>query len=79
MMQGWGTGIGWGFGGGLISLVLLIGLVVGAVYFARWFGQRHSRSRRDLSAEDALRERYAKGEISREEYLRIKEDIEKSH
>lgn len=79
MMHGWGTGIGWGFGGGLISLVLLIGLVVGAVYFARWIGQSHSRSPRDLSAEDALRERYARGEISREEYLRIKEDIEKSH
>ncbi len=57
----------------LFPLALLAGLVVLAVWLIRQLGPS-SRHRSD-EALDILRERYASGEISREEFERIHEDL----
>ncbi len=56
--------------GGLLSLVLLVGIVFLVV---RGLSGRNSRAR--SPALDTLEERYAKGEMPRDEYLQKKKDI----
>ena len=53
----------------LLGLLLVLGL---AVAFARGFGRTRSIRSPGL---DALEERYAKGEIQRDEYLQKKRDL----
>ncbi|MEJ2637750.1 MAG: SHOCT domain-containing protein [Calditrichia bacterium] len=73
MMGGFGMGFGWIFG------ILLIGLVIWAVTgFAggRTFqtgGNGHISS--GESPLDVLKKRYARGEISREQYEEMKRDL----
>jgi putative membrane protein len=69
----WWWGPGWGWIGGLISAALWVAIIVGAIVLLR-------RELPDLqhrfSTPPALRlleERYAKGEISREEFLHRRE------
>ena len=59
--NGWGMGFGWIVG--LLVLVLFIGLIVNAL-------RRNKNSTRPKynSPQDILKIRYAKGEISKEEY-----------
>lgn len=75
MMDDWSMGLGMGLG--FIFWLALLALVVAAlVWFVRSqtttrdFAERRSRSR------DALDERYARGEIDREEYLQKKHDLD---
>lgn len=70
----WMMGYGWGF---LMMLVFMIIAVLIIVFFVRYFqstGRPHYREggRRAL---DILDEKYAKGEISEEEYKKKKEHI----
>ena len=59
---------------GLVWLILVVGAIVGLVLLLRsGSGSRSSAGRR--SALDVLDERYARGEIEREEYLRRKDDL----
>ena len=78
MMHNWGAGMGWGFGGGIVMLLILIAVVVGVALLVRWLlsGGEGRLGSGDKNARDALQERYARGEISREEYLQIKKDSE---
>jgi len=75
MMNGWDYGFG--LAHMLFWLVLLIAIIVGVV----WLVRSLSRSdRRDLLSHrsaglDVLEERYARGEISRDEYLEKKQDL----
>jgi putative membrane protein len=71
--MGWMTN-GWGMGFGMIIwLVILAAIIAGVVWLVRsqpvGGGQRHS------TGLDALEERYARGEIDRDEYLQKKRDI----
>jgi len=90
MMGGFGSGFGTGgFGllGGIIglvfNLVLLVGIVLLVVWAVRQFSGRGDaprvlsagQSAPSLSAREVLSTRYAKGEISREEYQTILQDI----
>jgi putative membrane protein len=64
---------------GLEWVAFLLAVIAGLVWLTRnGVGQYWPRgSGTDSSrAYDALRERYAKGEISREEYLRVASDLE---
>jgi putative membrane protein len=78
MMGGWGHG-GYGPIGMIIWLVILIALIAGAVWlFQR--SQRQDRGQRPSDQPrsrglDLLEERYARGEIDREEYLQKKRDL----
>jgi len=66
----------------IILLLFLGGLIVAAIFIGRALTRPDQRSGWGNSetpgrnALDILKERYARGEISREEYLRMKEDLE---
>jgi len=67
-------GYGWGFMW-LVPLVFLVLIALGVYYLVTAYGRtgRPASSRRAL---EILRERYARGEITREEYLKMKEELE---
>lgn len=75
MVGGWG-GWAWPFMGivPLLFLALLIAAVVLLVRSASGGGNLPPSERRSPGL-DALEERYARGEINREEYLQKKKDI----
>ena len=84
MMGGLGSvmGSGWMAVAMLVNVLVGLGflalLVVGAVAAIQWV-TRSADSRRRLTSADrafeAARERYARGEISREEFQRLREDL----
>ncbi len=75
--QGFMGGWGWGIGGPIFQLLVIVLVIAAVVWFVRttaWSGsapgpEHHSRGL------DVLQERYARGEISRDEYLQKKRDI----
>lgn len=70
-MMGWGMPMF-----GLVPLLFLIALVVGAVMIARSAGRpREGAAVRPRGAVDLLDERYARGEIGRDEYLQARADL----
>jgi len=83
--QGYGPGygpgmMGWGFGGwfGPIIMIVFWALVIlGIVYLVRAIaGSR--KVGKDESAIDIARKRYAKGEITKEEFESLREDLKKT-
>lgn len=78
MMGGWGYpyGMGWGFmfAGMLIPLLFIILVVVGAYLLV---SPRTGSTVESEKAISILNERYAKGEISNEQYLEMKENLTK--
>jgi putative membrane protein len=76
MMAGWG-----GYGFGLIHMavwvVILVAIIVGVVWLVRSMTAHggHHLPPRHSPGLDVLEERYARGEINREEYLQKKRDI----
>ncbi len=80
MMDGMGmTGMMvWGLLGLLFGLLVLFLFILAAAYGVKWvWGQKPSSANvHDESALDLLKKRYARGEISREEFARIKREIE---
>ena len=69
--MGFGTGILW-----LVAIVVIAYLVYKLIKSEKIL--LPSRIVSSKTAEDILNERYAKGEVTREQYLQIKEDIKKS-
>lgn len=61
----------------LIPLLLLGLVVVGGIVLIRklWPDEQRSRTSTSSRAHEQLDERYAKGEIEREDYLRRRQDI----
>ncbi len=79
-MMNWGNyGMGWGFGFGWFFMILFWVLVIfGVVYIIKMISERTGkRHNREESALDILEKRYAKGEISKEEFEKIKSDLTK--
>ena len=86
-MMGWGSGMGmggWGLLGGLALLLFVGGLiVVGVIVIAAITRSRGAGPRleagppasRGGNAVTILKERYARGEISREEYQSVMDDL----
>jgi putative membrane protein len=86
MTMGYGYGPQWGMMGGyggyggfgmIIWIVILIAIVALVVWLVRSpasSGMHHMEPRRS-SGLDVLEERYARGEINRDEYLQKKKDI----
>jgi len=74
-MNGWGMGfMGFGF---IFWLVILALIFAGVVWFLRSQSAPGSQRSRDprSSGLDVLEERYARGEIDRDEYLQKKRDM----
>ncbi len=85
MWHGWDIGFGWGLWlvGGLVMLLFWGGVIALAFFAIRALmrsGEDRdgggSQLRSGESALDILQKRYARGEISREEYLDMKQDLE---
>ena len=79
-MGSWGGMGGWGLVGGLIGFLFLVALATVVVALFLWLWRRTSLNPADtqrgpLSARDVLALRYVRGELTREEYLRVKEDL----
>ena len=82
-MMGGYNGYGWGGPGfmglfmGLFCLLLIVGIVAGIVLLMRAaFPGREGGSSEKSTALDVLHERYARGEIGRDEYLERRRDLE---
>lgn len=75
--MGWGPGWGGMILGPLMMIAWLAILVAVAVSIVRWLGETGASGvRSERTARDILDERYARGEIDREEYLRRRQDID---
>jgi putative membrane protein len=70
MMDGWGMGFGF-----IFWLLILAGVIAGLVWFVRSQQYSQRSPERRSTALDVLEERYARGEITKEEYLQKKRDI----
>jgi len=91
MMGTWGTGLWWGpaigMVGGVVILAVVLVLVIRALqgqprpmypaYAPPWPAPPVPWQSPEAAALRILDERYAKGEISREEYLKMRGDLEK--
>ncbi len=72
----WGMGstFGW-FGGGIMMLIFWVLFIALIVWLVREVGDKNTHSHSNSQALAILKERYAKGEISREEFETKKKDI----
>lgn len=76
-MMNWGN-YGWGMGFGWIYMIIFWALVIlGIVYVVKLASRGPKGADKEESALDILKKRYAKGEITKEEYERMKEDLKK--
>ncbi len=85
---GWNTGPGmmqWfgQFGWPVMALMMLsmvlfgVACILGLLWLVSWIIEQSSRGRsEDADAFEIIRRRYARGEISREEYERLREDLQ---
>jgi putative membrane protein len=76
MKDGWG--IGWF--GGILMVIIAVLVIIGAVYLIKWIAdstrnQSRSGSRQAARALDILKERYARGEIDKQEFETKKRDL----
>lgn len=68
--------MGW-FGGGWFFMLLFWGLVIlGLVVLVRWLAQS-AAAKNGKTALEILKERYARGEIGREEFEQKRNDLDK--
>ncbi len=70
-------GWGWGWAMGIVMLAFWALVVVAIVYFVRWVAEgSRPVAARPGSALEVLNARYARGEITREQYLQMRQDLE---
>lgn len=74
MMNWTGSGFGWSF-----MMIFFWILIIGALFvFIKWINDQNKRNyalEKGKTAINVLEERYAKGEIDREEFLKVKKDL----
>ena len=75
--MGWGSGWGGMIFGPLMMIAWLAVLVAVVVWIVRWLGGGGAGGvKPERTAREILDERYARGDIDREEYLRRRQDID---
>ena len=70
----YGHMFGWGFGGGIMMLVFWIAFALLVLWAIKAFSQGRD-NKGSTSASDILKERYAKGEINKEEFEQKRKDL----
>lgn len=83
-MHGYGWG-GWGWVGWLVNLIITLGVIAGVLLLVVWLVRRAGTgnsgsgigypARSQPTAREILQARYARGEITREEYQQMLADI----
>ena len=68
---GWGMGFGW-----IFMLVFWALIILGIVALARWLLSSSPGRSAGTRPLDVLKERYARGELTREQYEQMRRDIE---
>lgn len=77
----WGSFGTWGWAGMILSMAIWVALLAAAILLVIWVVRRSSASVSAYSASgqptarEILQARYARGEISREEYQQILKDL----
>lgn len=77
-MMGWTDGYGWMGFGWIVMILFWVLVIVGVIALVRWLGMRE-RGSGDTSRRtplEVLQERYARGEIEREEYEQKRRDLQ---
>ncbi len=74
-MMNWGFGLWWFMP--FVMIAFWIVVIIGMVSFIRWFVRsgREKEMKPEDTALDILKKRYAKGEIGKEDFERMKQDI----
>lgn len=70
---------GWMMGGmWLLPILFWVLIIVGVVLIVRWLAERNGQCKTSQAESplDILKKRYAKGEINRETFEKMKQDIE---
>ena len=68
------VGVWWMVGGWLLMVLIWGGLIALAILSFRWF-TKHNASTTKQDPLDIAKERYAKGEITKEQFEQIKKDL----
>lgn len=75
-MMGWGGGWGWGWFGLIHTVLWWFLIILGIVVLVKWLSGGASRKETpERRALEILAERYARGEINREEFEQKKKDL----
>jgi putative membrane protein len=69
---GWGMGVGW-----LFMIVFWVLVILGIVYLVKLIARGGRNKKVDEMPLDILKRRYARGEISRADYEKMKDDLRK--
>ncbi len=82
MMWGWGPGGYGGYGGGLmwigpiLGVLFVIAIILAIIFFVRFLVRQDRRGGgREESALEILKRRYAKGDITKQEYEEKRKDL----
>lgn len=70
---GWGMGFGW-----LFMTIFWVLVILGIIYLVKKIAVSTKNEEQEETALDILKKRYAKGEITKEEFDRIKDDLMKT-
>lgn len=73
--MGYGGGFGMGILGWIFQILILIGAIYLVVYLVRSVTRRDNSNHSLRTAREIAAERYARGEISEEEYRKIRDSL----
>lgn len=73
---GCGFGWGYGYGGMFMGIIILIALIAAAVFLFQYLKSKNAGGRIQETPLDILKKRYARGELTKEDFDRIRRDLQ---